>query len=262
MKHITLENGSKIRYQRIDGDQQNPWLIFLHEGLGCVEMWKEFPATLCQKTGCPGLVYDRCGHGHSSPEPGTRGIDYLHRYALLELPQVIQAILPGEKHILIGHSDGGSMSLIYAARPFHGLLGIVAEAAHVFVEPITLQGIRQVKKGYEEYGPGKLVRYHGDNTDAVFRAWADTWLSDSFGQWNIESLLPDITCPALVLQGEDDQYGTDRQIEAIVSQVAGEARKYILPACGHIPHLEQPEVVLELVRKFINDLLTTAHLSS
>ncbi|WP_163337722.1 alpha/beta fold hydrolase [Desulfopila sp. IMCC35008] len=261
MKYITLENSSRIRYERIDGVQDNPWLIFLHEGLGCVEMWKDFPAQLCLKTGCPGLVYDRCGYGYSSPEAGTRGIDYIHSYALLELPQVIQAILPGKKHILIGHSDGGSISLVYASRPHRGLLGIVVEAAHVFVEPITLQGIRQADEAYAEYGPGKLVRYHGVNTDTVFRAWADTWLRDSFGQWNIESLLPDITCPALVLQGEDDQYGTDRQVKAIVSQVAGEATKHILPGCGHAPHREQPEVVLALVRKFVSDL-ATAHPSS
>lgn len=254
MKYITLENGSTIRYERIDGNQTHPWLIFLHEGLGCIEMWRDFPARLCRKTGCQGLVYDRCGHGHSSPEARVRGIGYIHDYALFELPQVLEAILPGERHILVGHSDGGSMSLIYASRPFEGLSGIVVEAAHVFVEPITLHGIRQAVQAYETNGPGKLVRYHGDKTETVFRAWADTWLSDWFAEWNIESHLPDITCPTLVLQGAEDKYGTVRQVEAIVSQVAGTASRQILPGCGHTPHHEQPELVLDLIGNFVNAL--------
>jgi len=244
----------ELHYQLIEGDSRKPLLVFLHEGLGCIGMWKEFPKRLCAATGCPGLVYDRQGYGLSSPQPAQRTIHYLHQSALSELPALVERLAPGRQHIVVGHSDGGSIALIYAAARPEGLRAVVSAAAHVFVEDVTIEGIRAVLAAH---GSGKmlraLARYHGEKAETVFSSWADTWLAPWFRQWNIEYLLPAIACPVLAMQGSDDHYGSGAQLDAIVRAVP-DSRQLLLPDCGHSPHLEQTEATLQAMAAFINPL--------
>lgn len=240
-----------IYYEFIQGDAHKPVLVFLHEGLGCTGMWKDFPGQLCRTSGCPGLVYDRQGYGRSAALSQSRGIDYIHRYALEELPLVLQAIIPEQPFILIGHSDGGSIALIYGARGDRSMRGIITEAAHVFVEPETIDGIRRAEGAYRQGKMDSLRRYHGDKTDSVLCSWADVWLSRPFRGWDIVSLLAGIECPVLVMQGGDDQYGTVAQVDTITEGVGGRAESIIINDCCHVPHLEQPDFTLSVMADFI-----------
>lgn len=251
MGNLTIGKNQKIHYELIDGDPKNPCLVFLHEGLGCVGMWKDFPTQLCQATNCPGLVYDRLGYGESSPSLAKRTVHYLHHCALIELPQVLSALVPNQPVILIGHSDGGSIALIYAAeKPTH-LLGIATEASHVFVDAETLEGIKATDAAFGRGELAGLSKYHGQKTDHIYKAWSETWQSPWFRHWNIEYLLPSIECPAMVIQGLDDQYGTMDQVDAIVSKIGGHVEKVMIDNCGHAPHLQHPRKVQKLVEKFI-----------
>lgn len=249
-----LELGdSQLNYELIEGDSRKPLLVFLHEGLGCIRMWKKFPQLLCEATGCPGLLYERQGYGLSSAQPAQRSIHYLHQSALVELPAVIERLAAGRDHIVVGHSDGGSIALIYASARPQGLRGVAIAAAHVFVEDITIEGIRGVLADQGQGMARALARYHGDKADAVLSSWADTWLAPWFRQWNIEYLLPAISCPLLAMQGSEDHYGSGAQLDAIERGTPG-ARQLMLPACGHSPHLEQPEATLRAMADFINPL--------
>jgi len=256
MSFLPLNNVDRMYYETIEENSEYPVLVFLHEGLGCHTMWKGFPEQLCRITGCPGLIYDRIGFGKSSPQKSPRTIHYIHENALFELPLVIERIIPARPYILIGHSDGGTISLIHAAeRPPH-LKGIITEAAHVFVEPITLAGIRVAVESFHEGQLASLHQYHGDKTEHVFHSWSDTWLSDWFQTWNIEYLLPSIICPVMAIQGVDDHYGTNRQVDAIVAGVSGFAESVMLDGCGHSPHRDQPEVVAAKMSEFIDQVIS------
>jgi pimeloyl-ACP methyl ester carboxylesterase len=250
MPLLSLAPGTELFFERIEGEGARPVLVFLHEGLGCTAMWKDFPARLCAATGCEGLAYDRRGYGLSSPLQRMRTIHYLHEYALTELPAVLEALLPGRDYLLIGHSDGGSIALIHGAARPGKLRAVITEAAHVFVEDITLQGIRAARTAYAEGKLRGLQRYHGEKTDTIFAAWADTWLDPAFAHWNIEYLLPAIDCPVLALQGSGDQYGSAAQLDAIAGR-AVQARRRMLPDCGHSPHAEAAEATLEAMQGFI-----------
>ncbi|WP_266206314.1 alpha/beta fold hydrolase [Pontibacter kalidii] len=229
-------------------------LLFLHDSLGCINLWRDFPERLAQATGCTTLIYDRQGYGQSSPfESINRGQDYLEQEAdvlerLLDKLQIPQAIL-------FGHSDGGSIALIAAAKYKNRVKAIVTEGAHVFVEEETLEGIREAVKAYQTTNlPQKLQKYHGSKTEAVFRAWTDTWLSAGFRRWNIEHFLPSILCPVLIIQGEADEYGTLAQVEALVQQAQGPVHRLILSGIGHTPHREAVEQVLQQSVSFIKAL--------
>ena len=250
MAILKLGHAKQIYYELIDGEEDRPHLVFLHEGLGCTEMWKEFPHILCNETGCPGIVYDRLGYGRSSPLADSWTIHYLHKYALTELPEVISQLIPTKNYFLIGHSDGGSIALIHASeKPVH-LQGIITEAAHVFVEKETLEGIQVAADTFNAGKLRGLSRYHGEKAEGIFEAWSDTWLSNFFQYWNIEYLLPSIECPVLVLQGTEDQYGTVAQVESIALKTL-DAQKAMVEVCGHAPHQERTDVVLQLMREFI-----------
>jgi pimeloyl-ACP methyl ester carboxylesterase len=226
-------------------------LVFLHEGLGCITLWRDFPARLCQRLGRPGIVYDRWGYGRSEPLDRPRQPGYLHDEARLFLPAVLQA-LEEPRAILVGHSDGGTIALLFAAAFPETAAAVVTEAAHVFVEEVTLEGIRKAVDAYAATDlPARLARHHGERTDAVFRAWHETWLSPAFRGWNIEGELPRITCPTLVLQGEDDEYGTRAQVEAIVRGVSGPAESVLIPGCAHVPHHQAQDRVLDLIESFL-----------
>ncbi len=250
--------GHRIYAERIEPDEINgitgdTTLVFLHEGLGSVGQWRDFPSLLSEKTGLPALVYDRWGYGKSDPFTLPRLKGYLHDEALLGLPAVLD-VCGISRAILVGHSDGGSIALIYASNHPERVRAVITEAAHVFVENVTLDGIREAASAYASTDLGKrLARYHGDKTDLVFHGWADTWLSPEFRDWNIEDVLPGVRCPVLVIQGIDDQYGTTAQVSAIAGQVSGEA-KPLLVRCGHVPHAEARDEVLEEMARFIEAL--------
>ncbi|MFW5932262.1 MAG: alpha/beta fold hydrolase [Desulfohalobiaceae bacterium] len=245
---------ARIKVRSIADPGQGPVLVFLHEALGCIDMWKGFPEQLCQRTALPGLVYDRLGHGGSSPLPGPvgpRNKDYLQQEAWVWLPEILNS-LGLEQIIPIGHSDGATMALMFAAAYPQRVKCLITEAAHVFVEEITRQGIRRAVETYHSTDLyHRLAKYHGPKTEALFRAWSETWLSQEFASWNMEDQLSRITSPALIMQGHDDEYGSEKQVESIVSQVSGPAWPCILPECGHIPHLQARERTLDRMQEFL-----------
>jgi len=257
LSKLIIDKNYILDYQLIEGDPDKPYLVFLHEGLGCSAIWEGFATLLCRATGCPGLLYDRLGYGKSSALKQMRTVHYLHEYALQELPLVLQAVIPDMPFVLIGHSDGGSISLIYGADRPALLQGIITEAAHVFVDAETISGIRSTVEAWRKGKLTGLSKYHGDKTETLFNAWSATWLSSWFNYWNIEYLLPGIVTPLLVIQGNDDQYGSIEQAESIVSQASNYARMEMVENCGHAPHKEARPVILELMADFILEIRVT-----
>jgi len=228
-----------------------PLLVFLHEGLGSVAMWKGFPQRLCEAGGFRGLVFSRPGYGRSTPRDAdeTWDVDFMHRQAHEVLPALFDA-LGIETPWLFGHSDGGSISLLYAARFPDHVAGLVVLAPHIFVEDVTVANIEVARKAYLGTDlPHKLGRYH-DSADSAFWGWNRIWLHPPFRQWNIEAGLDAIRCPVLAIQGIDDEYGTLRQIRGIAERVPG-TRLLELPDCGHSPHRDQPEQVIVAAVSFI-----------
>ena len=254
MGTLQLNFETTIHYQLIQEDLSGPFLVFLHEGLGCSAMWMDFARNLCDACQCPGLVYDRQGYGNSSFLTQKRTLRYLHDYAFNELPQIIHAIIPDRPYILIGHSDGGSISLLSGARKPALLKAIITEAAHVFVESVTLEGIKVATDAFNHGKLNGLFKYHGKKTRPLFNAWSDTWLSPEFKHWNIEKDIHPVESPLLVIQGIDDQYGTKKQVDAICSNVSGIAQPCMIDACGHAPHSEQSEQVIIAISDFIRRL--------
>ena len=234
-------------------NENHPTLIFLHDSLGCIALWRDFPERLAEATQCNLLVYDRLGYGQSAPMPTShRENGYLEHEA--DVLHSLMAECGITDAILFGHSDGGSIALLAAAKYPSHIRGVVTEGAHIFVEDITLRGISAAVEAYRT-SPlrEKLIKYHGSNTDTRFDAWTKTWLSPAFRSWNIERFLPKVTCPVLVLQGAADEFGSLAQVKGIVSGVAGPAQQLIIPATGHTPHKEAPEAVLETTTTFIAD---------
>ena len=234
--------------------EDKPCLVFLHEGLGCTAMWKDFPVLVSRETGCPALVFSRFGYGRSDPSPLPWKLNYMHREALCILPDVLAAASIKD-YILIGHSDGGSIGIIFSGSPHAtGLRGLITEAAHVFCEQISVDSIYQAKINYEQ-GPLRraLEKYHGENTENAFRGWNDVWLNPRFMHWNIEKYLKHIRVPMLAIQGSDDQYGTLRQLEAIEAKVGNVVTRRIAH-CKHSPHFEQPDIVLDHMVRFIREI--------
>jgi pimeloyl-ACP methyl ester carboxylesterase len=214
-------------------------------------MWHDFPARLAEDTGLAVLSYDRAGYGRSPGPPHPREKDYLHREAEDCLPHLLER-LGIQRAILVGHSDGGSIALLAAAACPARIAGIVTEAAHVFVEDVTLAGIRETVAAYQPRQlERRLARYHGDKARHLFFAWADTWLAESFRDWNIEDCLGRIQCPALVIQGRDDAYGTEQQVRAIVAGIGSRARPMLIAACGHTPHRDAPGPVRKAIMAFV-----------
>ncbi len=231
-----------------------PTLVFLHPGLGCLAMWRDFPARLAEATGLGAMVYSRLGHGGSEPCAAPLSPGFMHHEGLEVLPAVLAAAGVGEA-ILVGHSDGASIALIYAGgTPAAPLRGMVIESPHVFVEPICLDNIGALPETYRTTDLGaKLEHYHGDNVEWVFGSWTRVWPAPEFRDWNIEEYLPAVRVPTLVIQGEDDEYGTVRQVEAVAARAAGPVETLMLADCGHEPHRDREEEVLEAMAAFIRD---------
>lgn len=259
-------HGISLHVQRIEprnaSAKDAPTLVFLHDSLGCIGTWRDFPALLAEQVALRAVVYDRQGYGRSAPfgnEP--RSIDYLAREA-----DVLFALLDElaiESALLFGHSDGGSIALIAAGERPERIAGIIAEGAHVFVEEETLAGIREARTSLETTDLAqRLARYHGDKVPAIASAWIDTWLWPAFREWNIESYLPAAECPALIIQGEGDEYGTAAQVDAIVRGFGGPARALVIPGIGHTPHREARDVVMAASAAFIGNILNDPALST
>jgi pimeloyl-ACP methyl ester carboxylesterase len=246
-------DGRRIEYGFVPAaDGGGGDLVMLHEGLGSVSMWRDFPEQLARITGCRTLVYSRQGYGRSSPLDAPRSVDYMHEEARIWLPAILER-LGIRRPVLFGHSDGASIALIHAASSESEIAGIVALAPHVKVEDLTVRSIAAVKSAYMESDlSARLARHHAD-VDSTFWGWNRIWLDPAFRSWNIEALLPSIRCPILAIQGEDDEYGTMEQIASIARAVPG-ARLLALPACAHSPHRDQPKAVLAAAREFVADV--------
>jgi pimeloyl-ACP methyl ester carboxylesterase len=222
-------------------------LVFLHDALGSIPQWKGFPLQVAEQCNRNAWVIEREGHGSSSPFTQQRRKAYLQHEATEVLPKGLHAI-DAKRPVLIGHSDGGTIALIYAA---HGNpRAVVAMAPHIFVEEITLNGIREAVQR-KEHILNKLSRFHGSKTETLFKAWADTWLSPGFRFWDIREQLKDISCPLLLIQGDNDPYGSSEQVREICRRVKGNCQLEILPSTGHFPHHQRREQVTHLIDTFI-----------
>lgn len=230
-----------------------PTLVFLHEGLGSAALWRGFPAAVCAATGRRGLVYSRPGYGGSSVVKDRRRTDYMHHEALEVLPEVL-ARLSIDRPILLGHSDGASIALIHAGARRWPVEALALLAPHVFVEATTVESIEAAAHAYRTTDLAQRMARHHRDADATFWGWNQVWLSEEFRSWNIEEVLGAIQCPVLVVQGENDEYGTLAQVEAIRQGVAGPIRTVVLPHCRHAPHLDQPDATLRAVVELVSGL--------
>lgn len=241
MNYIEIEP-ERLRFDAIT-------VLFLHEALGSIGQWKSFPQDVCDELGLKGIVYDRQGHGQSSGFTKERDERYLHEYALEELPVFIDSTIPSStKILLIGHSDGGTISLLYGSKYPERITGIVTMAAHVINEPETIAGIQPAVEAYQLGKLDGLRKYHGEKTDDLFYAWADIWRDKRFLEWNIvKEIGADI--PSLFIQGQDDQYGTVKQLELLESRFIN-GSSLLLEVCGHHPHLEKKKEVIAAIKAF------------
>lgn len=248
--------GGRLEYARwgATGPLEGPPLVLLHEGLGCVSMWREWPAVLAAATAREVLAYSRFGYGGSSPAELPRPLDFMHREARCVLPQVIeQAGL--ERPVLVGHSDGGTIALLCAAAGEVPLAGVVTLAAHAFNEPRCIAGIEAARDAFRGGRlRERLSRHHGERTDDAFRGWCDAWLDPRFEHWSIEDELAQVNVPALVVQGRDDAYGTLLQVDVIAKRTAGPCRTLVLDGCGHSPHRDRARTTTEAIVRFVAEL--------
>ncbi len=229
-----------------------PTIVFLHEGLGSVSLWRDFPRQVVAATGCSALIYSRYGYGQSDVLDKPRKADYMHREALDTLPELL-AQCDIENPILFGHSDGASIALIYAGT-YRNVAGLVVEAPHLFVEAISLQGVAIAAAAFRSTDlPEKLARHHRD-VKKTFWGWHDIWAHADFRDWSIESYVPSVRCPILAIQGEQDEYGSAMQVEAIATARPDITAIHLLPQCGHTPHRDQAIITRELIANFIATL--------
>ncbi|WP_307445976.1 MULTISPECIES: alpha/beta fold hydrolase [Chryseobacterium] len=252
-KLVTVD-GKELHTEYTHTFEGRPVLVFLHDSLGSAQLWRGFPEKLSQAAECNVLLYDRLGYGKSHPmEDHYRTNDYMELEA--DLLNGLLEKLGISDAILFGHSDGGTIALIAAAKYPERIKAVICEAGHIFVEDITIKGVRDSLQAYRTTNLAvRLRKYHGEKVEMLFRAWTEIWLSERFCNWSIEYLLKDIACPLLFIQGEADEYGTMDQVEKTVSQVTGIAEKYSIPGIGHSPHKEVPDKVINKAAEFIQRL--------
>lgn len=231
-----------------------PTIVLLHEGLGCVELWRDFPRKLARNTGFGVLAYSRAGYGQSEPAELPRPLDYMKIEARNVLPRVLDAV-GFRTGVLAGHSDGATIAAIYGGTvPDERVRGLVLMAPHFFAEQIGLEEISKAKLAFETSGlRDKMAKYHRD-PDNAFRGWNESWLHPEFRNWNVEDVVDTIQVPVLAIQGLEDQYGTLAQIDAIVQRCPTRVETVILDDCQHSPHLEQPERVVSVISDFCGKL--------
>ncbi|MBN3560709.1 alpha/beta fold hydrolase [Aliamphritea spongicola] len=267
--YLTPEAGGRIHYihGRHGSEYQpdKPVLVLLHEALGHLDMWKDFPSRLALATGLDVFAYERQGYGGSGKPDDVRPDDYLQREALQRLGPVLNAA-GLESVILVGHSDGGSIALVGAAELPDRVKAIVTMAAHVRVDPLTRRGVLAARRLYKETDlPERLARYHGDHTDQLFWLWNDTWLRDSFQGLDLSGWLSRVECPALIMQGVDDQYGEPAQVDEICTGINSsgnsgggvQAEALMLEDCRHIPHLEAKDACVAAISDFVTCRLSS-----
>jgi pimeloyl-ACP methyl ester carboxylesterase len=242
-------SGRRLDYSEISGDPGRPALVFLHEGLGSVGLWRDFPARVAAATGRRAFVYSRFGHGASDSLEEPRTPRFMHEEALETLPAVLDR-LDLHEPVLIGHSDGASIALIHAGTAGRPVSGLALLAPHVFVEETSITGIEAARQAFAETDLAARMRRHHRDAEATFRAWNEAWLAPEFRAWNIEDVLGGVACPVLVVQGTQDPYGTIAQVDAIERGVRGPFRRLVLDV-GHAPHLEAPEDTLAAVTEFV-----------
>ena len=248
--------GRSLEYRRIAAAAAGPTLVFLHEGLGSISQWRDFPGRIVAATGLPALVYARHGHGQSEVLQQAHDVDFMHREALEVLPELLRE-LGVERPILIGHSDGASIALIHVGSG-HPSRGLVAMAPHVFVEDISIRGITAAKQAFESTDlEQRLARHHRD-PGRTFYGWNDIWLAPAFRSWNIERFLPAIRCPLLAIQGQEDEYGSMAQVDAIARQAGGTVEVLKLAHCGHSPQRDQPDKVAAAIAEFVDEFCKPA----
>lgn len=267
--HSIHLDGVDIEIQRFDGAPSpasaRPTLVFLHEGLGSIALWKDWPMQLCQSLGLNGLVYSRHGYGASSPRQDVRGptrhedgqwkgrlpADYMHQEAKRTLHELLNA-LQIKNPILIGHSDGATIALLYAAQ--YPTTAVAVMAPHVMVEAQTLEAIAEARKAYETGDlRTRLSPYHSD-IDGAFWQWNDVWLSEAFRNFDIRAACSRIACPLLLIQGLDDPYGSLLQVQEIADRVP-QSQLVALPGCGHVPHVQQREKTEVALQKFLMEVV-------
>jgi pimeloyl-ACP methyl ester carboxylesterase len=248
--------GRSIEYRMIPGAIAPPTLVFLHEGLGSVALWRDFPDKVAARLGARALVYSRFGYGLSDGLAGKRSPRFMHEEALDVLPPLLDG-LGIARPLLVGHSDGASIALIHAAAAGRAVAGLVLMAPHVFVEPICTESIARIR---ETFRAGdlrqRLAKYHA-HVDDAFLGWADTWLEPEFLSWSIEDLLPEVSAPTLLIQGCNDEYGTLAQLDRIEAAVKGQTARLVLDRCGHSPWRDQEAAVLDAISAFAARLRTS-----
>lgn len=246
----------RIEHQWIARDKTHaPLMVFLHEGLGSISMWRDFPQRVCEAAGCRGLVYSRPGYGRSTPRPVEEALntDFMHRQAQEVLPTLLDALgvdTATDKPWLLGHSDGGSIALLYAAHFAQCIAGAIVLAPHILVEDVSVSSIAKARTAYLETDLRQRLSRHHDDPDSAFWGWNDIWLRPDFRHWSIESEISAIACPLLAVQGLDDEYGTLEQIRGIARRVP-QTQLLELPDCGHSPHRDQPDKLIAAISAFI-----------
>jgi pimeloyl-ACP methyl ester carboxylesterase len=251
--HSIEAAGHRLEAERIAG--RPPVLVFLHEGLGCVGRWRDFPRAVAGATGRAVLVYSRRGYGRSEPVPRPWPLDFMHDEGRRVLPALLAAAAIDDA-ILVGHSDGASIALVYAGEIGRGLRGVVAIAPHVFVEDVCLRSIAFLRDAFAAPASdvrAKLGKHHAD-VDGTFLGWADAWLDPGFRSWDLTAVLPGVRVPVLVIQGEDDEYGTVAQVDAVCRGVRGPVTRLILPRVGHVPQRDAPSETHAAVVRFVTEV--------
>jgi pimeloyl-ACP methyl ester carboxylesterase len=252
---VPLGQGVELEVRQIQhADPQGPVLVFLHESLGSIDLWRRFPEQLARATGCDALIYNRQGYGRSTDEILPRPYDYQEKEGAVWLPRLLDRLGIG-KVVLIGHSDGASIALIATGAMGSRVQALVTMAGHTYADHLTVAGIKEMISRYRETDfRERLARYHGARTDDLFNAWHGVWLDEGFqAALDFSHWLAAIECPAMIIQGENDEYGVPEQVTDIVAGIGASAHKVFLPDTGHSPHLEKPDQLLDLMSAFLEN---------